>query len=110
MVKLVSGGHKPGQESNDVVLSIRVIPRARKNEVSDLLDDGRIKIRLSAPPVEGKANNALIKYLASIMGVPEDQIRIIKGNNSRDKLVSIQNVDADYVDQQITGNIKPGHR
>lgn len=109
-MKLVSDGRKPGQESNDVVLSIRVIPRARKNEVLDVLDDGRIKIRLSAPPVEGKANNALIKYLASIVGVSEDQIRIIKGHTSQDKLVSIRNIDAAYVNQQITGNIKSGYR
>lgn len=82
-------------------LAIRVTPRASKNEISEILSDGTVKIRLTAPPVEGKANAALIAFLAEVIGVPQSKIEIVAGETGRDKLVSILDMDPTTVHQRI---------
>jgi uncharacterized protein (TIGR00251 family) len=72
-------------------LSIRIQPRASKNEVI-LREDGGIKIRLTAPPVDGAANEALVKFLADTFSVPKSQVEIVSGHTSRDKIVRIHGV------------------
>ena len=68
-------------------LSIRVIPRAKQNKVVE--ETGRIKVYLTAPPVEGRANQALIEVLAAHFQVRKGDIRIIRGEKSRDKIIEI---------------------
>jgi hypothetical protein len=82
-------------------LAIRVTPRAKKDEVSAILDDGTIKIRLTAPPVGGKANASLIKFLSEILGVSRSKIEIIAGESGRDKLVSILDIDSRTAQEKI---------
>jgi len=67
--------------------SIRVIPRAKQNKVVE--EEGRVKVYLTAPPVEGRANQALIEVLAAHFQVRKGDIRIIRGEKSRDKLIQI---------------------
>lgn len=86
-------------------LAIRVTPRARRNEVVEVLSDQTVKIRLTAPPVEGKANDALIKYLADILDVPKSNIEIVAGQTGRDKLVSVLDADQTDVHQKILNSI-----
>ncbi len=69
------------------IVKVRVIPKAAKNKV-EKFDDG-LKVRLTAPAAEGKANKALIKILAAHFGVKKSQIKIISGKKSRNKLVKI---------------------
>jgi uncharacterized protein len=87
-------------------LAIRVTPRARKNEITGILDNGTIKVRLTAPPVEGKANEALIAFLAGVLGVAESKIEIVAGKTGHDKLVSILDLDAETVNARIQAQIK----
>lgn len=82
-------------------LAVRVIPRARKNEISEIMGDGTVRVRLTAPPVEGKANKALIKFLSEVLDVPSSQIEIVAGRKGRDKLISILEMDAATVQQRI---------
>ena len=86
-------------------LAIRVTPRARKNEVVEVLSDQTVKIRLTAPPVEGKANEALIKYLADILDIPKSKIEIVAGETGRDKLVSVLDADLAEVHKKILENM-----
>ena len=67
--------------------TIRVIPRAKQNKVVE--EDGRVKVYLTAPPVEGRANQALIEVLAAHFQVRRGDIRIVRGEKSRDKLIQI---------------------
>ena len=67
--------------------TIRVIPRAKQNKVVE--EDGRVKVYLIAPPVEGRANQALIEVLAAHFQVRKGEIRIVRGEKSRDKVVEI---------------------
>ncbi len=71
-----------------VTLSIRIQPRASKNEIV-CREGGGLKIRLTAPPVDGAANEALIRFLADTLSVPKSQVEIVSGHTSRDKIVRI---------------------
>ena len=82
-------------------LAIRVTPRASRNEISEIRSDGTVKIRLTAPPAEGKANQALIEFLSGVLGVSANRIEIVAGTTGRDKLVSILDLDAQTVHQRI---------
>ncbi len=98
--------HRLHDGKKGAALAIRVTPRARKNEVVQVMADGTIKIRLTAPPVEGKANQELIKFLSDILDVPKSKIEIIAGQTRRDKLISILDADASAVQNKILSCIK----
>jgi uncharacterized protein len=70
------------------LLHIRVVPRARRTEVSGRRGDA-ILVRLAAPPVDGAANDALIAFLSERLGIPQRRIVIARGAASRDKTVAI---------------------
>ena len=74
-----------------VTLSIRIQPRASKNEIT-WMENGGLKIRLTAPPVDGAANEALIRFLAETLSVTKSQVDIVSGHTSRDKIVRISGV------------------
>jgi uncharacterized protein len=79
--------------SGGAILSVRVIPRARKTEIAGVRA-GALLVRLSAPPVEGAANDALIDLLAERLGVARRDVRIVSGDRTRQKRVSIAGVSA----------------
>lgn len=86
-------------------LGIRVTPRASRDEIAEILHDGTIRIRLNSAPAEKEINVALSRFLASILGVPEDRIEVVAGHNGRDKLVSIIDVDAETVHKKVIQNL-----
>jgi uncharacterized protein (TIGR00251 family) len=75
-------------EGEDLILFVRLQPRASRNEII-AEQDGRLKIRLTAPPVEGKANTALRKFLAKTFGVANQQVTLETGDSHRDKRLRI---------------------
>jgi uncharacterized protein len=79
-----------------VTLDVRVIPRAKKNEIAGMRD-GALLLRVAAPPVEGAANDAVIDLLASALHVPRSHIRIVSGEHGRRKRVAIDGLTADQV-------------
>lgn len=72
-----------------VLLSVRVIPRASKSAITGKRGDALL-VRLAAPPVEGAANEALVRFLARTFGRPLRDVTIVSGHKSRDKRVSIE--------------------
>ena len=86
-------------------LAVRVTPRASKNKIIDVLSDGTVKVHLTAPPVEGKANLALIKFLAKVLDVRLDQLEVVAGVRGRDKLISVIDMDADTLHRKIVNHI-----
>lgn len=87
-------------------IAIRVTPRASKNEIVQVMGDGTIKIRLTAPPVDGKANKELVDFLSDILDVPKSKIDIVAGQTGRDKLVTILDAEADAIQVKILNNLK----
>jgi hypothetical protein len=82
-------------------LAVRVTPRASRNEIFGVLNDGTVKIHLTAPPVEGQANEALLNFLSEVLGVPVSRLDIVAGKTGRDKLVSVLGMDAETVHKRI---------
>ncbi|HLS27248.1 MAG TPA: DUF167 domain-containing protein [Opitutales bacterium] len=74
---------------NVSIVNIRVTPNAKNDEIAGPYGDG-VKIKLRAPAVEGKANQALIVFLAKELGVSRNSIRIIGGDKARNKRVELQ--------------------
>jgi uncharacterized protein (TIGR00251 family) len=86
-------------------LALRVTPRASKNESVGILSDGTVKVHLTAPPLEGKANRALLKFLAKILDIPVSNITIVAGESSRDKLISVTNMGTEILYKKIVKTI-----
>jgi uncharacterized protein len=79
-------------------ISVKVIPRAKKNEVAGLMEDGSVRIRLTAPPVEGAANQALVEFLAQLLQIHKNQIEIVAGLSSERKLISLLGISPQSVE------------
>lgn len=82
-------------------ITVRVIPRASKNEISAVMADGTLKIKLTAPPVEGQANQALVEFLSETLGITKSKIEIVSGSTSRKKLIAIEGVEAETLQKLI---------
>ncbi len=96
-------------DKKGATLALRITPRASKNEITEILSDGTVKIRLSAPPVEGKANEALLKFLAETLDVPVSHLEIVSGAGGRNKLVSVIDMDAEILHRKIAEHIRLIH-
>ncbi|MHB8644972.1 MAG: DUF167 domain-containing protein [Thermomicrobiales bacterium] len=72
-----------------VRVAIRVMPRAGRNALDGVTETGALRIRLTAPPVEGAANAALVTFLAMVIGIPKRSITLVRGTRGRDKVVEI---------------------
>jgi uncharacterized protein len=86
-------------------LALRITPRASKNEIVEILSDGTVKVHLTAPPVDGKANEALLKFLSEILDVPISALDIVAGAGGRDKLISVTDMDAETLHKKILDHI-----
>jgi uncharacterized protein len=82
----------------EVTLHVRVTPRGSKNEVLDRLGD-TVRIKITAPPVEGAANKACIEFVASQLGIKRSQVAIVAGEKSRDKILRISGVTAQDINR-----------
>ena len=82
-------------------LAIRVTPRATKNQLVEALNDGTIRIRLTTSASDTRMNQELLNFLSTMLDVPASQMEIVAGENSRDKLVAILDLDVDTVHQRL---------
>ena len=76
-------------DGSDLVLHLRIQPRASHDEFAGTLGDA-MKVRITAPPVDGKANDHLRKFLGELFGVAKSQVTVLSGDTSREKRVRIR--------------------
>ncbi len=88
------------QAGGAISFEVKVVPRASKSEVTGMEGDA-VKIRLQAPPVDGKANEALVKFLADALGVARSQVEIVSGQTSRKKVVRIRGTTPERIEALI---------
>lgn len=77
------------RDGENIILTLHVQPGAKRSEIAGLHGDA-LKIRLSAPPVEGRANEALLKFIAKLFDVPLRQVELKRGEQSRHKVILVQ--------------------
>ena len=80
--------------------AVRVQPRARKNAIVGELGDA-LKLALTAPPVEGRANEACIEFLAEFLKVPRSSVTIAAGETSRNKVIRVRGLTAAQVEERL---------
>ena len=78
---------------SDARIEVRVTTRAPRDELAGLRDDGVLLARISAPPVDGRANDALCRLIAKAAGVAPSSVSVVRGRRSRDKAVRVEGVD-----------------
>jgi uncharacterized protein (TIGR00251 family) len=81
---------------------VKVQPRARKNALIGEIGDA-LKVALTAPPVEGRANEACIAFFAELLNVPRSSITIAAGETSRNKLIRVRGLSAAQVEARLQG-------
>jgi uncharacterized protein (TIGR00251 family) len=84
-------------------LTVKVHPRARRSGLAGRIGDAW-KLSLAAPPVDGKANDECVRYLAEFAGVPRSRVRIVMGLTSRLKVVEIEGVTQEDLERRLATN------
>ncbi len=87
-----------------VTFAVRVQPRASRNAIAGEIGEA-LRIALTAPPVEGKANEACVEFLANLLKVPRSSITIASGESSRNKVVRVAGIRASEVEQRLRAAI-----
>ena len=91
------------EKDGEIVFQVRVKPRASREAIEGERD-GALVVRLTAPPVEGEANEALVRLLAARLHVSKSAVKIVSGERSRLKRMAVRGVTAEQVEGLVTGD------
>ena len=86
-------------------LALRITPRADRNKVDGVLSDGTVKVQLAVDPDDKNLNSELLAFLAEVLGVPRTRVEVVAGENGRDKLMSVLDMDVETAHQRITAHM-----
>lgn len=89
------------EKDGAVTFRVRVQPRASRNDVAGEYN-GALKLRITAPPVEGRANEECRRFLARLLDIPPSAIEIIRGGSSRDKTVRVSDISVDRLSKALS--------
>jgi hypothetical protein len=90
------------ESAQGVTFSIKVHPRAKKNAITGETGDA-LKLSITSPPVDGKANAACIEFFASLLKVPRSSVTIASGETSRTKVIRVLGLSTEEVRQRLIG-------
>jgi len=93
---------------DDGLLRVRVQPRASRAAIGTWGEDGTLTVRVTAPPVEGRANAAVGALLATALGVPVSAVRVVHGEHGRDKLVRVTGLSPAEIRRKLEGRLAGG--
>ena len=84
-----------------MILNVRVQPSAKRDEITGWMNDGTLKVKVRGKPLEGKANESLIKFFSVIFGIPRNNIEILSGDKSRNKRLKISGISKETIDKYL---------
>ena len=88
--------------------AVRVVTRAPRREIVGSQEDGSLKIRLTSPPREGRANKELVDFLAELLDVAKSRIEIVAGHKGRKKLIGVEGLLPAVVDERLRPRLPKG--
>lgn len=91
------------ETSNGLIIKLKIVPNSSRNEL--IIEDDFLKVKVTAQPIDNKANKALVEFLAKQFKIPKSYIEIIKGNTSKEKTILISNINdtqRSFVISQLT--------
>jgi uncharacterized protein (TIGR00251 family) len=88
------------ETAKGATFAVKVQPRARKNAITGRVGDA-LKLALTAPPVEGRANQAVIEFFADFFEIPRSSVSIASGETSRNKLIRVSGISAQHVRERL---------
>jgi len=88
------------QAASGITFAVKVQPRAKKNAILGELGDS-VKISLVAPPVDGRANQACLKFIAELLNVPRSAVTIVSGETNRRKVIRVAGISAEAVRDKL---------
>lgn len=86
-------------------IAVRITPKASRNEITEILADGTLKVRLTESTADAKANQVLLTFLGEVLGVPKSKLEIVAGETGNDKLISVVDIDANEVHQRVLAHL-----
>jgi uncharacterized protein len=89
-------------------LRVRVHPGARGTRVRGWREDGVLRVDVAAPPEDGRANEALTRFLAEVLGLDRREVEVVRGHASRDKVVAVKGMEPHDLRSRIDGALDPG--
>jgi len=92
------------QRGEAVAFRVRVVPRASRNKIAGI-QGGVVRIQLTAPPVDGAANEALVAFLSSVLRVPKRDVEIVSGQTAREKVVSVSGLSPEEVEARLRSHL-----
>jgi len=92
------------ETAKGVTFAVKVHPRARKNAITGIIGDA-LKLALTAPPVEGRANQAVIEFFAELFEIPRSSVTIASGETSRNKVVRIAGLTKAAVAARLSAHL-----
>ena len=93
------------ESAKGVTFAVKIQPRARKNAITGTVGDA-IKLAVTAPPVEGKANQAVIEFFADFFEIPRSSVSIASGETSRNKVIRVSGISAQQVRERLSTTLK----
>lgn len=84
---------------NNFLVTLKIVPNSSRNEI--VQEEDFIKIKLTSPPVENKANKLLVEFLAKKLSIAKSKITIVRGETSKIKTISIEGIDEEYFISQL---------
>ncbi|MBI3793497.1 MAG: YggU family protein [Nitrospinae bacterium] len=93
------------QSANGAVVTCKIVPSASKSEIAEM-GEGGLRVRIAAPPVDGKANKELTRFFSKLFGVSKSAVQIIKGESNKNKTVLIAGLGADEATRILKSGAK----
>jgi len=88
------------ERDGGVTLRVRVVPRASRSMIAGEID-GAVKIRIASPPVDGAANEELVRFLAKLLGVGRSSVQILAGQTSKNKIIGVSGISVELIRSKL---------
>jgi uncharacterized protein YggU (UPF0235/DUF167 family) len=86
-------------------LAVRITPRASRNQIVSIMNDGTVKVHLAAEASDAETNPELISFMSEVLGVPKSRLEIVAGISGLDKIVSVLDMDVNTVNQRVIAHL-----